>query len=74
MIDFDWLYAISAVFQPFFRRNNGQESHENYNYQVLKASTYPLHRAIETLAYPIKRENDWRKTINLLPMLKYNDG
>ena len=50
------------------------KNHGNYNYQVLKASTYPLHRAIETLAYPIKRENDWRKTINLLPMLKYNDG
>ena len=47
---------------------------KNNNYQVLKASTYPLHTDKETLPRPIKSENVWRKTINLVPMLKYNDG
>ena len=42
---------------------------KNYNYQVLKASTYPLHTDKETLAHPIKSEKIWRKTINVFPML-----
>ena len=47
---------------------------KTFKYQVLKASTYPLHKASETLTHPIKRENVWRKTINLVNMLKYSDG
>lgn len=71
---FDWLYGVSAVFQSFLEEIIARNHIQNYNYQVFKASTYPLHKATETLAHPIESENVLRKTIIVVPMLKYNDG